>query len=356
MRTRCRRADLAAWGVALCLASVAGGARAQPEASPNADELAAARSLFAEALRDEEAKRFVEALQKFQRVRAVRDTASVEYRIGACHEGLGHSVPAYVAYREVTVLGRGQAGSADVVAAAIDRIHALDGHVARLTLALPKLAPADAEVRVDGQVVSRDALGEPIVLEPGSHLVTAAATAAAPSRSEIVLPEGAQVSLTVSIEPRISTSAVAAQTASPPASIVASSRPPAEAPPAAPARARDTAGWTAIAAGGVLATASAILFFVRNGDIAKLNHACPGGVCPPGSNEADLESTRSRALLEGPLSVAIGIAGAIALGSGAYLVLTSNDPPPVPRATGTRVRPILVVLGAGGIAVSGEFR
>jgi uncharacterized membrane protein len=65
------------------VASVAG---AQTSAPPSPDSLAAARALFGEALRDENSERFGEALEKFERVRAVRDTPSIEYRIGSCYE------------------------------------------------------------------------------------------------------------------------------------------------------------------------------------------------------------------------------------------------------------------------------
>ena len=349
----CRRADLAAWCAALCMASVTAGTRAQPEPNPNADQLAAARSLFADGLRDEEAKRFVDALEKFRRVRTVRDTAQVEYRIGVCHEGLGQSVPAYVAYREATALGQADVRNAEVVAAANDRMQALEKHVARLTLALPEAAPADAEVRVDDKVVSPTALRDPIVLEPGPHVVLAAAPNAAPSRSEIVLPEGAHVSLTIPLGPSPAPATAVVQAATAPAPVGASPA-PAETPPSTTAAVRRTAGWIAVGGGGALLAASAVVLLVRSSDIATLNRACPGGVCPLGANQSDLESTRSRALFEEPLSIALGAAGAVALGSGAYLVLTSKDDPPDAHRAGARVVP-LVAAGAGGIAVAGEF-
>jgi hypothetical protein len=64
-------------------------ARAQAQSNNGVDGLDAARKLFADALRDEENGDFVSALEKFGRVRSVRDTASIEYRVGTCYEGLG---------------------------------------------------------------------------------------------------------------------------------------------------------------------------------------------------------------------------------------------------------------------------
>ena len=94
-----RRRVFAAFCFASSVLVDGSGARAQTAGSTAPDPLAPARALFAQALRDQEAQRFSEALEKFQRVRAVRDTASIEYRIGACFEGLGQRPPAFVARR-----------------------------------------------------------------------------------------------------------------------------------------------------------------------------------------------------------------------------------------------------------------
>src|SRR5579859_4223112 len=182
-------------GEALLLASVA---RAQPPGPAAPDALAGARALFAEALRDEEAGRFGEALEKFERVRAVRDTASIEYRIGSCYEGLGQPVPAYRAYLSAQTLGAGDPQAADVSHAAAVRSDALARKLARLTLIMPNPAPTDAEVRIDDGVV---ATADPIPLAPGRHVVAATASGAVPFRSEIALAVGAQVALTVVLEP-----------------------------------------------------------------------------------------------------------------------------------------------------------
>jgi hypothetical protein len=341
---RCGRAAFVASCFALWPVVEPAVAWAQEPENSSADELAAARFLFAEALRDEEARLFAEALQKFQRVRAVRDTASIEYRIGSCHEGLGQVVAAYDAYRAATALGEGDARSADVVAAAAGRLQVLTRHVARLTLVPGEAAPADIEVRVDERVVARVALREAIALEPGHHVVTATANGATPFRSEIALTEGAEVSLTISLEPRTISAPDAAAT-SPVVPVVT----------VVPAGGSRTAGWIAVAGGGALLIGSAVLALVQQSEISKLNGECPGGACQPGSIPSDLESTRSRALAEGAVAIAIGVGGVVAAGVGAYLVFKADDRSSSPHASGTHILP-LVGWGAGGIAVSGAFR
>jgi hypothetical protein len=317
-------------GGALLLASVA---HAQPPGPAGPDALAAARALFSEALRDEEAGRFGDALAKFDRVRAVRDTASIEYRIGSCYEGLGQPLPAYRAYLGAQTLGASDPQGTEVSHAASDRLNALARQLARLTLIMPNPAPTDAEVRVDEGVV---ATADPIPLAPGRHVVSATASGAAPFRSEIALAAGAQVALTVVLQP--------------PA-------PPVEKPPPAPAPApaNDSlaaARWLTVGGGVALMAVSAILLVVRHNEISDLNSACAGGVCPL-ADENDLKSTRNRALVYGPVGVACGVAGIALVGAGIYWIASAH--PSADAGQAVAVVP-MIARGGAGIAFTGALR
>jgi hypothetical protein len=342
MRGRYRLATLCAGCLTLC-AVLHAHAQTQSGARPPLDELEAARSLFAEALRDEENKRYLEALQKFQRVRTVRDTAPIDYRIGSCYEGLGRRALAYAAYRDATVAGQGDNQSAEVVKAAAERLGELARHVARLRLVLAQALPQDLEVRVDDVAVERVALRDAIPLEPGPHTVTATARDTTPFRSEIALQEGAQVSLTISLEPRTAPDALATAPR------------PVEPGPAERGGANRTVGWITVAGAGALLVGSGTLLLVRQSEISKLDRACPGGVCGGVSNRSDLESTRNRALIEGPVAAALGVAGIAVGGLGAYFLFTAQDARHVSHETWTRIAPFLAREG-GGIAVAGEFQ
>lgn len=351
------RAVFGAGCIWLCAASGARTVRAQPEGDAS-DELAGARATFAEALRDEEAKRFAAALEKFRRVRAVRDTAAVEYRMGTCYEGLGLGVDAYTAYREATRLGKDDPRNAEVVAASADRLHALDKHLASLTLSLPAEAPANTEVRVDDRAIPSASLQDAVVLEPGTHVVTALAPASTPSRSEIVLPEGAHVSLTIPL------GRPAPPPPPPTAPVAPSAVPDGSAPsrqgdgssaPASPGGTLQAAGWLAVAGGGALLVAGGVVWALRENDIGKLNGACPGGTCPPGSDEDGLTSTRNRALTEGPVAIGLGAVGALGLAAGAYLLWqASTNGGTSARSSSALVLPVVTQRG-GGAALVGEF-
>jgi hypothetical protein len=283
---------------------------------PKDDEaaLAPARALFAEALHDEEEGRAAVALEKFRRVRDVRDTAAVEYRIASCEEGLGHLVAAAASYESAIRLGGDD--SITVTAGARDRLASVQKRIGHLTLATSSPAPAGQEVFIDGAVPA--ALTE-IPLDPGPHLVTARAPGAASFRSEVTVLEGARLSVSVPLLPS----------------------PPPEPPRGHGGR---TAGWACVAGGAALLAGSGIVLLLRQSDIGSLDQECKSGTCPPGANRSSLEATRSRALVEGPLAVGLAVAGALAGGAGVFLLLRSSSPSPAP-VTGVGVGPAGAFLG-----------
>jgi hypothetical protein len=287
----------------------------QPPSPPprTEEELAAARRLFADALRDEEARRFEVALDAFRRVRDVRDTAPVEYRIGTCLEGLGRLTEAMSAYDGAVRLGEGDIAQADLVAGSRERADVLSKRVAHLSLTPSSHAPPDAEMRVDG---TRRPAGD-VVLDPGSHRVEATASGAPPFQSDITLPEGGRLSLTVPLDP----------------APVSSTLPPQAGEQRAPVETGTTAsststwGWIAIGAGTVLVAGSITSFVLRESDIRTANRLCAGGGCE-GSIDGDALSATNRARVEGPLGVALCAAGVVAAGLGVYLVV--RTPPGTP--------------------------
>jgi hypothetical protein len=321
----------AAWLVAC--SALASPSRGQPPSPParSDEDLAAARKLFADALRDEQARRFDVALEAFRRVREVRDTAPVEYRIGTCLEGLGRLAEALSAYDAAIRLGEGDAAQGELVAGSRERVEALSRRVAHLDLTPSTHAPPDAEMRVDG---TRRVAGD-IVLDPGSHRVEATASGAAPFQSDITLPEGGRVSLTVPLDP-------------PPASTA----PPraADRPVTAESPASSTAtwGWVALGTGTALLAGSVVSFVLRESDIRTATRDCPGGGCL-GSIPGEALSATNRARIEGPLGVALGASGLVAAGLGVYLVVRTPD-----RTSTLSFAPV-AWQGGAGLQVGGSL-
>ncbi|MDF2696496.1 MAG: hypothetical protein K0S65_4879 [Labilithrix sp.] len=261
----------------------------------SADELAAGRQLFAEALDDEEHHRFAEALEKYRRVLRIRDTAAIRYRMGSTLEGLGKIAQAVDAYTAAVRIGAGSS-DAELVRASQARIDALGPKLAHLALRLPPGTSSDAQVRVDDEPVSPEALAD-VRVDPGAHVVTATATGARPFRAQITLSEGGRAEIPITLE------------------LV----PPAEPAPApssgAPVR---TIGIVTGAAGAVLVAGGVVVLAFRSSAIAELNESCPNGNCPA-SRERELRDTRDRAVVEGPVGGALIAVGAAAVATGIVL-------------------------------------
>jgi hypothetical protein len=305
-------------------------AHAQTEA-----ELTSARKLFAEAVRDEDQKRFDAALEKFKRVQQVKDTQPVRYRIATCLEALGRVRQAYAMY---DASARATAGATpEVTRAAREHMETLGRRAASLRLTLSPHAPADADVRIDGEPIAASALAAPIMVDPGTHQITATATNVPPFQGQVTVSEGAQAGLLVMLEPA---------GAPPP--------PPPIEPPPQPARTsggsgRTTAGIAAIAGGGVLIAAAGITLLLRHGEIDELNRSCPGGHCP-GDRESELGAARDRAKVEGPLAITFGAVGLAAAGIGVYLLATAPS-----KDGGRAIVTLAPVAGGGGVLVRGSF-
>lgn len=332
------RALLAA-GFALGLATSAPRVHAQ-----TADELKAARELFQEAYKDEQEKRLEAALEKFQRVAKVRESASVRYRIASVLESLGRLREARDAFRALAnAKPTLAANEQEVAASAEERANALDKKVPTLTVQVDGAPPADFKLTVDGKDVPPEQRSAPLPLDPGEHVVSASGTGMRPFESRVRLSEGGGVALTVPVSGAAAsqgggTTGGTGQGSGQGTGQVAD-------PGAGGGSSGKTLGIVGLAAGGALVVTSVVLLAVREGDISDLQTACPNGRCPR-SRQTELESTRDQAKLFGPLGVTLGVVGVAAAGFGAYMLLrggseSSTPAPsasPPPAASGVRVR------------------
>jgi hypothetical protein len=329
-------------------------ALAAPAFAQSSEELTSARRLFADALKDEEQAHYGVALEKFQRVQKVRDTAPIRYRIGSCLEGLGRLRQAAAAYQGAISIGQ---KDPEVVRGAKGRLASVERKMAKLSISMSDKAQ-DAQLRIDEEAIAPGALGRPIPLDPGRHTVTATAKDAAPFRTEISLPEGGHVSLTISLDPTagVMNSQANETTPPPPQTPIQPGAPPPQ--PGEDTSSRRTVGYVVSGVGAALVVGAGVTLLMRSAEIATLNKNCPGGACPI-SQRDQLTSARNRALVEGPLGVGLGALGIVAMGVGAYIVLTSpppsNDAPPQSEpAESARLEPWVSPHG-GGLMLGGAF-
>jgi len=266
-------------------------------------ELDRARAIFAEALADQEAKRYAVALDKFRRVAEVRDTAQVEYRIGSCLEALGERRAAVVAYDHAAHLGRGDAQAQDVVASANEHIATLANDMGKLGITV---RGSDApDVRVDGTPASADELGAAIILEPGDHVVEVTAPRMKPTRASVTLTSGKKLDLTIEL--------------------VADK--PIEQPPPPPPPVSHKRQWIGVAlvgAGALFGIGMGIALFERNDLIDTIKADCPwNGVtylCVE-SERSNVEYMRQTANALAPLAAVLGGVALACAGVGVTLVV-----------------------------------
>jgi hypothetical protein len=337
------RGALAALAIACAVVAAARPARAQPEA-----DLKAARDLFQEAYKDEQEKRFKDALEKFLRVARVRESASVRYRIAAVLDSLGRLRESRDAFR---VLAASKSSlppnEQEIATSAAERAHALDKRIPRLVVSLQAGWPEGTRVMLDGGAVPITTTPRAIEVDPGDHVVQASAPQVPTSESRVTIAEGSEATLAI------------APTTAPGGSARGGPETPGSPEQAGPVqeRPRKTLAWVAVGAGGVLVLSSIALLAAREGDISELERLCPDGLCPA-SNRASLESTRDEAELFGPLGVGLGLVGLAALGTGAWLLLrplpdsAAAGAPASSRAIRVGPRPL---RGGGFVGISGTF-
>ncbi|MDB4942086.1 MAG: hypothetical protein JWP97_1620 [Labilithrix sp.] len=293
------------------LAFVWSTALARPAAAQSEAELTAGRALFAEALADEEHQRFAAALAKYERVKALRDTPQIRFRIASALEGAGRLVAASDAYASAAALAGATTATKDVELAARSKTSALARRIGHLRLLMPTVLAPATTVRVDGVAVGpAERASYPV--DPGVHVVTATAPDARPFGAQVTVVEGSSQDVRIALDPAVT------QLGAPGASARSDGAPPTR-----------TLGIGAMIAGGAVAAGGAIVLGIRASTISDLRSSCPDGTCPS-SRHDELQSTHDRALVEGPIGVSLlAVGGAlVATGFVLFAVAPSSDRPP----------------------------
>jgi hypothetical protein len=143
--------------------------------APSESDLAAARALFADAILDEQAGRWAEALGKIRRASTVKMTPGLRFHIALCEERTGHLVAALDDYSAAQAAARAE-NNREVLALASDPLLSLKVRMPTVSVRLPSdVAPSDAEteVRLDGAVLAPASVGLPVPVDVGTHTIQA---------------------------------------------------------------------------------------------------------------------------------------------------------------------------------------
>lgn len=304
------------------------------------DELAQARALFQEAYKDEQEKRYEAALEKFRRVAAVKESASVRYRIATVLEALNRLREARDAYRACAAMKASlPANQQNIADSAAEKTLQVDKKIPKLVVTVSgESPPPDARMTVDGAPIPA---GRPIEQDPGEHTIQATASGMKPFEQKVTLPDnGSQIPATVTFEPdrRVGTG------------------------PVDTLKKSNTLGYIALGAGGILMVAGVVLLVAREGAIDDINTACPNpSSCNP-DNRSVVQDKEDTANLLLPLGVGFTVVGAAAAAFGVYSIVTKpkgGDAPPPAPAQGSATSRIdfapHYVRGGAMLGLSGHF-
>ena len=152
---------------------------------------ALAEELFRQGQTLMQEKRYAEACPKLAESQRLDPGTGTLLNLGVCHEREGKLATAWAEYNEVITFAQ-RDGRQDRVAYAKERIQAVEPRLARLKIELaPGAETPGLEIRLDGNLVGRPALGVAAPVDPGPHEVSASAPGKRAWKSSAIAPDGA---------------------------------------------------------------------------------------------------------------------------------------------------------------------
>jgi hypothetical protein len=308
--------------IALCLICCASRASAGD---------AAAEALFRAGRQAADQKDWKTACARFEESNRLEPASGTVFNLAHCREQLGELASAWQRYLEVK----------DKLEPGDSRLEVVTERIANLEKRLPKLT-LESDGSSDGMVVMRDGkevgaatFGVALPVDPGTHTVVVRAPGRRDHVISVELAEGEQRSLKLE-----------------PGAPVDAAQPAAEsATPARPAKPRETSSSTRTAGfviGGVGA-AGLVTSLVTGALVlskkSTVDDECSNKVCSP----AGVEAGEDGALFSTVSTVAFAV-GAVGLGVGTYLVLSSDDS----GAEQSRVE-LRALPGQASVTLGGSF-
>ncbi len=311
------------WARYSALFSLAASLAALPSTANADDPNEAAESLFQEARRLVDAKRYTEACPKLLASYKLAPAVGTLLNLADCYERTGQIANAWVRFNEAILLAQ-RLGRADREKTATERALRLEPRVVKLTITRPD---PNVEVKVDGYVVSPNDRDVPI--DSGVHTIDASAQGKKPFAKTIDVPERAG-SLTVEI-PALEADATSASSSS------AAER------PRNSSSAQVTLGIVGMSLGGVGVVLGTVFGLGASSKWSASKEHCSGLDCDQAG--VDLAASAKTA---GTMSTVSFIAGGVLFASGVVLVLTA----PKSRMHAASLN---LGIGASSLTVRGAF-
>jgi hypothetical protein len=309
------------------LAAMAVLAAAAPaRAEPTAEERTQAEALFRDAKKLMQRGKIPEACEKLAASYKIDPVGGTLLNLAMCHEVEGKTATAWTEFNEALSLAKKQ-GRKDRQKAASEHIAALEARLSRVTITIPPSSnAAGIALKIDGVAVEAAAIGTPIPLDPGDHVVSAIAPEKKPWETKITLREGQRQELVV---PALESNAPA--------------------PPPPPERAirwQKPVGFAALGVGAVLLGVGTF-FGVRAMSLGTtVSTECPENACSPSGWKALGDGRTAANVSNGTL-----IAGGALAAAGTALVIVGFVAAPADAPKGARI-PLEI---APAIAPDGAF-
>ena len=340
-RRRAARALVA--GLSLGLLAVVRAASAQGSGSADAEEL------FKQGRAALEAKDYATACSKLSASLQIERAVGTLISLAECEEASARLAGARQHWQE----------AADLADATNDRLRRgafcrqkfadIDKRVPRLTIQLAASAPRDTTFRRDDVALGPAALGSPLPVDPGSHVVTAGAAGCADRTYRVDLGEGE--AKTLEIEPGPSSATGAVPTTSTSASATATESTTAAPPPASSSTGGGggggglrTAAYVAGGAGLVGVGVGAVWGIAAFSKWSQAKTDCGNGC----SNGSRARSESNDASTSATISTIGFAAGGVLIAAGAVLFFVSRPAQPPPSSARVRFAPVLDARGMGG--------
>lgn len=331
-------------GVAAVLCGVlfasAPPARAAGDSDANA---AAAESLFQEARKLMDARKYSEACPKFAASQKAAPAIGTLLNLADCYERNNQLASAWVRFHEAIALAQ-RLGRANREQTAKERADKLEPRLIKLSI----LARASGlEVKLDGTAIDPAALGTPIPVDPGKHTVEATAKGKKAFTKEIEVSEKSR-SPSVEIPPLEDDGKdAAAKDPKEPAKDNKDSKD-------AKVEPLQRSGWPlqktlGLVAGGAGVVAIGVGGFFGFKTASKWNQAkeyCDGSEC---TDQTGVDLGKE-AKSSGDIATIATIAGVVLVGGGAVLFFTAGPP----KAAASRT-PLRVGFGPGSVLLRGSF-
>lgn len=310
-----------------------------PSARAQAQDQAAARSLFNEGRALITAGKYKEACPKLEAASTLFQSAGILLNLADCLEKIGRTASAWTEFGDAATLAE-RANRDGEAAEAKQRQAALEPKLCRLTIIVSSQTPG-LTVKRDGSVLSSAAWAAAIPVDPGDHEIRAEAPGREPWSTTIsVTAPGQTVPVNVPDLSPVGAAGppVAATPANNPTPPTATDAPPtADSSPSTGSS--TTLDWALIGGGAAVLVGGAVLMGVESGRASDSRKA---------NDPAEYQSTKT------PWAIGVtGIAvGGVAAAAGAVLLMMHKTP----SAPATSVRPLPWVASSGaGLDVGGSF-